>query len=49
MSSNRYTVAAFNFTTVSGCEQLAVGQTNAHGGTLDLLTTDISDQYGLLF
>ena len=36
-------VAAFDFATVSGCDQLVVGPTHAHGGTLDLLMTDIPD------
>ena len=35
--------AAFDFTTVSGCNQLVVGPTLAHGGTRDLLMTDIDD------
>ena len=29
-------VAEFNFATVSGCDQLVVYPTHAHGGTLDL-------------
>ena len=33
-------VAAFDFATVSGCDQLVVGPTHARGGTLDLLMTD---------
>ena len=36
-------VAAFNFTTVSGCNQLVVDPTHARGGTLDLLMTDVPD------
>ena len=40
---NRHGVAAFNFTTVSGRDQLVVGPTHAHGGTLDLLMTDVPD------
>ena len=36
-------VAAFDFATVSGCDQLVVSPTHAHGGTLDLLMTDVSD------
>ena len=27
----------------SGCDQLVVGTTHAHGGTLDLLMTDVPD------
>ena len=38
---NRHGVAAFDFATVSGCDQLVVG--NARGGTLDLLMTDVPD------
>ena len=34
---NRQGVAAFEFATVSGCDQLVVGPTHARGGTLDLL------------
>ena len=40
---NRYGVAAFDFTTVSGCDQLVVGPTHARGGTLDLVMTDVPD------
>ena len=36
-------VAAFDFATVSGCDQLVVGPTHAHGGILDLLKTDVPD------
>ena len=32
---------AFDFATVSGCDQLVVCPTHAHGGTLDLLMTDV--------
>ena len=42
-TTNRHGVAAFNFATVSGCDQLVVGQTHARGGTLDLLITDVPD------
>ena len=42
-TTNRHGVAAFDFATVSGCDQLTVGPTHASGGTLDLLTTDIPD------
>ena len=41
--TNRYGVAAFNFATVSGCDQLVVGPTHVRGGTLDLLMTDVPD------
>ena len=40
-TTNRNGVAAFDFTTVSGCYQLVVGPTHARGGTLDLLITDV--------
>ena len=40
---NRHGVAAFDFATVSGCDQLAVCPTHSHGGTLDLLMTDVPD------
>ena len=39
-------VAAFDFPTVSGCDQLVVGPTHARGGTLDLLMTDVPDLVG---
>ena len=35
--------AAFDFVTVSDCDQLNVGPTHARGGTLDLLMTDVPD------
>ena len=40
---NRHGVAAFDFETVSGCNQMIVGPTHARGGTLDLLMTDGPD------
>ena len=43
MTTNRYGFAAFDFSTVSGCGQLVVGPTRAHGGTLDLLMTNVPD------
>ena len=42
-TTNHHGVAAFDFTTVSGCDQLVVGPTHARGGTLDLLMTDVPD------
>ena len=33
-TTNRHRVAAFDFATVSGCDQLVVGPTHARGGTL---------------
>ena len=41
--TNSHGVAAFDFATVSGCDQLVVGPTHASGGILDLLMTDIPD------
>ena len=43
-TTNRHGVAAFDFATVSGCDQLVVGPTDARGGTLDLLMSDVPDQ-----
>ena len=43
MTTNCHGVAAFDFTTVSGCDQLVVSWTHALGGTLDLLMTDVPD------
>ena len=43
MTTNRHGVVAFDFVTVSGCNQLVVGPTHARGGTLDLLMTDVPD------
>ena len=48
MTTNRNGVAAFDFATVSGCDQLVVGPTYARGGTLDLLMTDVPDLVRLL-
>ena len=42
-TSNRHGVAALDFVTVSGCDQLVLGRTHARGGTLDLLMTDVPD------
>ena len=33
-TTNRHGVAAFDFVTASGCDQLVVGTTHAHGVTL---------------
>ena len=38
---NRHIVAANDFATVSGCDQLLVGTTYARGGTLDPPMTDV--------
>ena len=40
-TTNRQGVAALDFATVSGCDQLVIGPTHALGGTLDLLMTDV--------
>ena len=42
-TTNRHGVAAFNFGTVFGCDQLVVGPTHALDGTLDLLINDVPD------
>ena len=42
-TTNCHDVAAFDFATVSSCDQLVVGPTHARGGTLDLLMTDAPD------
>ena len=42
-TTNRHGVAALDFATVSGCDQLVIGPTHACGGTLDLLMTDVPD------
>ena len=42
-TTNRHGVAAVDFATVSGCDQLVVGPTHARGGTLDFLMTDVPD------
>ena len=42
-TTNRYGVAAFDFATDSGCDQLVVGPTHTRGGTLDLMMTDVPD------
>ena len=41
--TNSHDVAAFDFATVSGCDQLDVGQTHKRGGILDMLMTDVPD------
>ena len=42
-TTNHHGVAAFDFATVSGCDQLVVSTTHACGGTLDPLMTDVPD------
>ena len=34
-TTNHHGVAAFDFATVSGCDQLVIGPTHSCGGTLD--------------
>ena len=41
--TTRHGVAAFDFATVSGCDELVVGPTHARIGTLDLLISDVLD------
>ena len=43
MTTNRHGVAAFQFKTVSSCDQLVVRPIHARGETLDLLMTDVPD------
>ena len=38
-TTNHHGVAAFDFATMSGCDQLIVGHTHERGGTLDLQMT----------
>ena len=40
---NRHGIAAFDFSIVSGCDQLVVCPTHIHGGILALLMTDVPD------
>ena len=42
-TTNSHGVAAYDFATVSDCDQLVVGPTHARGGILDLLMTDVPD------
>ena len=42
-TTSRHGVEAFDFATVSCCDQLVVCQTHARGGTLDFLMTDVLD------
>ena len=42
-TTNRHGVAAIDFATVSGCDQLVVGPTHACGGTIYLLMADVPD------
>ena len=42
-TTNHHEIGAFEFATVSGCDQLVVGLTHGPGGTLDLLMTDVPD------
>ena len=40
-TTNRHRDAAFDYATVSGCDQSVVGEIHARGLTLDLLMTDV--------
>ena len=42
-TTNRHGVAAFDFATVPGSDQLVVVPTHARSGTLDLLMNDVPD------
>ena len=42
-TTNLHSVEAFDFSTVSGCNQLVVGPTHACGRTLDFMMTDVRD------
>ena len=42
-TTNLHVVAALDFATVPGCDQLVIGPTHARGGTLDLPITDVTD------
>ena len=42
-TTNRHGVAACDFATVSGCDQLVFGPTHARGRTPDFLMTDVTD------
>ena len=42
-TTTHHGVEAFDFAKLSGCDQLVVSPTQAHGGTLDLLMTDVPD------
>ena len=43
-TTNRHGVTAFDFATISSCDQLVIGTTHARGGTLDFLMNDVPDQ-----
>ena len=42
-NTNRHGTAAFDFATVSGCDQLVFGPIDARGLTFDLLMSDVPD------
>ena len=42
-TTNHHGVAAFDLATISGCDQLVACPTQARGGTLALLMTDVPD------
>ena len=43
MITNRFIVEAFDFASVSGCDQLVGGPTHGLGGTLNLLMTEVHE------
>ena len=43
-TTNRHGIAAFDFSSVHGCDQLVVGPTHARDGTLHIQMTDIPGQ-----
>ena len=42
-TTNRHSFVAFDFASVSGCDQLVVGPSHTRGGTLDLMMNDVPD------
>ena len=48
-TTNCHGVAALDFATVSGCDQLVIGPTHTREGTLDLLMTDVPDLVRMAF
>ena len=43
LTMNRHGIAFFDFTTMSGCDQLVAGPTHTSGGTHIFLMTDVPD------
>ena len=48
-TTNRHNVAAFDFITVFGYDQLVVSPTYARGGTLHIMLTDVPDLVWVAF